>query len=160
MEPTEVEVVTEAEVQKVIKAEAVEVAKIVALTPIAIREVDNPSKSLPKALFYAAILIILSYLYPLLIGTGAIPLDRKLWTDGYFSDIAKIIGGVWLTWWMQGAAAASNMGMFIAKMSSYSYQLLRMAELGMPPKFFSMRSRYGTPLVGIMFSASGVLLLS
>ncbi|XP_019705416.1 probable polyamine transporter At1g31830 isoform X2 [Elaeis guineensis] len=123
-------------------------------------EVDNPSKSLPKALFYAAILIILSYLYPLLIGTGAIPLDRKLWTDGYFSDIAKIIGGVWLTWWMQGAAAASNMGMFIAKMSSYSYQLLGMAELGMLPKFFSMRSRYGTPLIGIMFSASGVLLLS
>ncbi|EHA8588690.1 hypothetical protein COCNU_scaffold006351G000010 [Cocos nucifera] len=113
-------------------------------------EVDNPSKSLPKALFYAAILIILSYLYPLLIGTGAIPLDRKLWTDGYFSDIAKIIGGVWLTWWMQGAAAASNMGMFIAKMSSYSYQLLGMAELGMLPKFFSMRSRYGTPLVIIL----------
>ncbi|XP_008800055.3 polyamine transporter RMV1-like isoform X2 [Phoenix dactylifera] len=123
-------------------------------------EVDNPSKSLPKALFYAAILIIFSYLYPLLIGTGAIPLDRKLWTDGYFSDIAKIIGGVWLTWWMQAAAASSNMGMFIAKMSSYSYQLLGMAELGMLPKFFSMRSRYGTPLIGILFSASGVILLS
>nr|XP_028960229.1 probable polyamine transporter At1g31830 [Malus domestica] len=56
--------------------------------------------------------------------------------DGYFSDIAKIIGGVWLRWWIQGAAAVSNMGMFVAEMSSDSFQLLGMAERGMLPKFF------------------------
>ncbi|XP_010906713.1 polyamine transporter RMV1 [Elaeis guineensis] len=123
-------------------------------------EVDDPKKSLPKSLLYAAILVILSYLFPLLTGTGAIPLDRKLWTDGYFSDITKILGGVWLTWWMQGAAASSNMGMFLTKMSSYSYQLLGMAEWGMLPEFFSRRSQHGTPLIAILFSASGVLLLS
>jgi amino acid transporter len=54
----------------------------------------------------------------------------------------------------------SNMGMFVAEMSSDSYQLLGMAERGMLPAFFAKRSRYGTPLVGILFSASGVLLLS
>ncbi|XP_019705703.1 polyamine transporter PUT1 isoform X2 [Elaeis guineensis] len=123
-------------------------------------EVDNPSKTLPKALLYALILVVVGYLYPLLAGTGAIPLDRELWTDGYFSDIAKIVGGVWLTWWVQGAAALSNMGMFVAEMSSDSFQLLGMAERGMLPEFFSKRSPYGTPLIGIMFSASGVLLLS
>lgn len=123
-------------------------------------EVENPSKTLPKALCYAVILVVVGYLYPLLAGTGAIPLDRELWTEGYFSDIAKIIGGVWLMWWLQGAAALSNMGMFIAEMSSDSYQLLGMAERGMLPELFSKRSRYGTPLIGILFSASGVLLLS
>ncbi|KAH8479314.1 hypothetical protein H0E87_031670, partial [Populus deltoides] len=56
-------------------------------------EVDNPKKNLPKALFYALILVVLSYFFPLLVGTGAIPLNRDLWTDGYFSDIAKILGG-------------------------------------------------------------------
>ncbi|KAM1024095.1 hypothetical protein ACFX2C_037413 [Malus domestica] len=69
-------------------------------------------------------------------GTRAVPLDRELWTNGYFSDIAKIIGGVWLRWWIQGAAAVSNMGMFVAEMSSDSFQLLGMAEQGMLPKFF------------------------
>uniref|UniRef100_A0A1D1YDZ6 Polyamine transporter PUT1 n=1 Tax=Anthurium amnicola TaxID=1678845 RepID=A0A1D1YDZ6_9ARAE len=123
-------------------------------------EVDNPKKTLPKALLYALILVVLAYFFPLLIGTGAIPLDRELWSDGYFSDIAKIIGGVWLRWWLQGAAALSNMGMFVAEMSSDSFQLLGMAERGMLPEFFSKRSRYGTPLVGILFSASGVVLLS
>ncbi|KAJ0967996.1 hypothetical protein J5N97_024913 [Dioscorea zingiberensis] len=48
----------------------------------------------------------------------------------------------------------------LLEMSSDSYQLLGMAERGMLPTFFSRRSRYGTPLVGILFSASGVFLLS
>ncbi|KAH0741582.1 hypothetical protein KY290_034625 [Solanum tuberosum] len=123
-------------------------------------EVHNPKKTLPKALFYAVILVVLSYFFPLLIGTGAVPLERDLWTDGYFSDIAKILGGVWLRVWIQGAAATSNMGMFVAEMSSDSFQLLGMAERGLLPEFFSKRSRYGTPLFGILFSASGVILLS
>ncbi|KAH9687667.1 putative polyamine transporter [Citrus sinensis] len=89
-----------------------------------------------------------------LVGTGAIPLDRDLWTDGYFSDIAKVLGGVWLRWCIQGAAAMSNMGMFVAEMSSDSFQLLGMAERGTLPEFFAKRSCYGTPLIGIIFSAS------
>jgi amino acid transporter len=52
------------------------------------------------------------------------------------------------------------MGNFVTEMSSDSYQLLGMAERGMLPEFFAKRSRYGTPLIGIMFSAFGVVLLS
>ncbi|KAL3722742.1 hypothetical protein ACJRO7_035019 [Eucalyptus globulus] len=123
-------------------------------------EVDNPSKTLPRALFYALILVVLGYFFPLLIGTGAIPVERELWSDGYFSDIAKILGGVWLRSWVQAASALSNTGMFMAEMSSDSFQLLGMAERGMLPEFFAKRSRYGTPLFGILFSASGVIMLS
>lgn len=123
-------------------------------------EVDNPKKTLPKSLFFALILVVVSYFFPLLMGTGAVPVNRGLWTDGYFSDLAKILGGVWLRWWIQAAAAMSNMGMFVAEMSSDSFQLLGMAERGMLPEFFAQRSRYGTPLIGILFSASGVVLLS
>lgn len=123
-------------------------------------EVENPKKNLPKGLFYALILVVVAYFFPLLIGTGAVPVQRELWTDGYFSEIAMIIGGVWLRWWLQAAAAMSNMGMFVAEMSSDSYQLLGMAERGMLPEFFTKRSRHGTPLIGILFSASGVILLS
>ncbi|KAK6118693.1 hypothetical protein DH2020_047606 [Rehmannia glutinosa] len=125
-------------------------------------EVENPGRTLPKALFYALILVVLSYFFPLLIGTGAnsVPLDRSVWSDGYFSDIAKILGGVWLRFWVQGASALSNMGMFVAEMSSDSFQLLGMAEYGMLPECFAKRSRYGTPPIGILFSASGVVLLS
>lgn len=123
-------------------------------------EVENPKKNIPKALFYALFLVISGYFFPLLTGTGAIPLNRGSWTDGYFSDVARLIGGAWLSWWVQGAAAMANMGMFVAEMSADSFQLLGMAERGMLPEVFARRSRYGTPLVGILFSASGVLVLS
>lgn len=123
-------------------------------------EVKDPRRTLPKALFYAVILVVSGYFFPLLIGTGAVKLDTEQWTDGYFSDIAKMIGGVWLRVWLQVASALSNMGMFVAEMSSDSFQLLGMAERGMLPKIFARRSRHGTPLVGILFSASGVVLLS
>lgn len=123
-------------------------------------EVENPKKTLPKSLFYALGLVVISYFFPLLAGTGAVKVDRGAWTDGYFSELAGILGGAWLRWWVQAAAAVSNMGMFMAEMSSDSFQLLGMAERGMLPEFFAKRSRHGTPLIGIMFSASGVILLS
>ncbi|RHN66722.1 putative amino acid/polyamine transporter I [Medicago truncatula] len=123
-------------------------------------EVENPRKTLPKGLFYALILVVSGYLFPLFVGTGAVPVDRAAWSDGYFSDIAMIIGGAWLRWWLNAAAAVSNMGLFVAEMSADSFQLLGMAERGMLPEFFTKRSRYGTPIIGILFSASGVILLS
>ncbi|KAG9452845.1 hypothetical protein H6P81_005749 [Aristolochia fimbriata] len=123
-------------------------------------EVKDPMKTLPKSLFYAVIVVIFGYFIPLLAGTGATKLDRERWTDGYLADVAKMIAGVWLRWWIQGAAALSNMGMFVTEMSSDSFQLLGMAERGMLPECFGRRSKYGTPLVGILFSASGVVLLS
>ncbi|KAL4347624.1 hypothetical protein GQ457_17G002180 [Hibiscus cannabinus] len=123
-------------------------------------EVENPSKTLPKSLFYALLLVIFGYFFPLLVSTGAVLLHRELWTDGYFSDIAKMLGGVWLLTWVQAAAALSNMGMFLAEMSSDSFQLEGMATRGMLPELFAKRSRYGTPLVGTLLSASGVILLS
>lgn len=123
-------------------------------------EVKDPGRTLPRALFYALILVVSGYFFPLLIGTGAVKLDLEKWTDGYFSDIAKMIGGVWLRVWLQVASALSNMGMFVTEMSSDSFQLLGMAERGMLPVLFAKRSRYGTPPLGIFFSASGVVLLS
>ncbi|KAG5122189.1 hypothetical protein JHK84_040529 [Glycine max] len=88
----------------------------------------------PKAIFF-----------PLLVATGDVPLNRELWTDGYFSIIVEIVGGVWLRWWLQVAAAMSNMEMFVAEMSSDSFQLLGMAERGMLLEFFGKRSCYETP---------------
>ncbi|XP_015942096.1 probable polyamine transporter At1g31830 [Arachis duranensis] len=123
-------------------------------------EVDDPEKTLPRALFYAVLLVVFGYLFPLLIGSGAVPVNPELWSDGYFSEVARLIGGVWLRIWVQAASALSNMGMFMAEMSSDSFQLLGMAERGMLPEFFAKRSSFGTPLIGILFSASGVILLS
>uniref|UniRef100_A0A0A9PF43 Uncharacterized protein n=1 Tax=Arundo donax TaxID=35708 RepID=A0A0A9PF43_ARUDO len=54
----------------------------------------------------------------------------------------------------------SNMGLFEAEMSSDSFQLLGMAEMGMIPAIFARRSRHGTPTFSILCSATGVVILS
>nr|XP_023878445.1 probable polyamine transporter At1g31830 [Quercus suber]POE78277.1 putative polyamine transporter [Quercus suber] len=125
-----------------------------------IGEVNNPKKTLPKALIYTLILVVLGYFFPILIGTGSVPINDDLWTKGYFSEIAKILLGNSLRWWIHAASAMSNMGLFIAEMSSDSFQLLGMAERGMLLELFGKRSRHGTPMIGILISAASVLLLS
>ncbi|MCL7029714.1 hypothetical protein MKW94_026834, partial [Papaver nudicaule] len=100
-------------------------------------EVENPSKTLPKALLGAVVLVICSYLIPLLAGTGALESKPSEWSDGYFAEVGMLIGGVWLKWWIQAAAAVSNMALFEAEMSGDAFQLLGMSEMGMLPAFFA-----------------------
>lgn len=124
-------------------------------------EVDEPRKTFPKAVFGAVGLVVGAYLIPLLAGTGALPSETAAeWTDGFFSEVGLRIGGPWLRVWIQAAAAMSNMGLFEAEMSSDSFQLLGMAELGMIPAIFARRSRHGTPTYSILCSAAGVVVLS
>jgi amino acid transporter len=122
--------------------------------------VYNPEKTIPRALSYALIVVVGGHLYPLITCTAAAPVVREFWSDGYFAEVGTILGGFWLHSWIQAGAALSNMGNFLTEMSTDSYQLLGMAERGMLPEFFAKRSRYGTPLIGILFSALGVILLS
>ncbi|KAF8776719.1 hypothetical protein HU200_003451 [Digitaria exilis] len=124
-------------------------------------EVDEPRKTFPKAVFGAVGLVVGAYLIPLLAGTGALPSETAAeWTDGFFSEVGLRIGGPWLRVWIQAAAAMSNMGLFEAEMSSDSFQLLGMAEMGMIPAIFACRSNHGTPTFGILCSAAGVVVLS
>ncbi|OMO63343.1 Amino acid/polyamine transporter I [Corchorus olitorius] len=123
-------------------------------------EVENPSKTFPKALFRAVVLVVCSYLIPLLAGTGALNTKSSEWSDGYFAEVGMLIGGFWLKWWIQAAAAMSNLGLFEAEMSADSFQLLGMSEMGMLPSIFSARSKHGTPTFSILCSATGVIFLS
>jgi len=103
-------------------------------------EVEEPRKTFPKAVFGAVGLVVGAYLIPLLAGTGALPSETAAeWTDGFFSEVGQRIGGPWLRVWIQAAAAMSNMGLFEAEMSSDSFQLLGMAEMGMIPAIFARR---------------------
>ncbi|KAJ1266012.1 hypothetical protein BS78_08G118200 [Paspalum vaginatum] len=124
-------------------------------------EVEEPRRTFPRAVFGAVGLVVGAYLVPLLAGTGALPSETAAeWTDGFFSEVGQRIGGTWLRVWIQAAAAMSNMGLFEAEMSSDSFQLLGMAEMGMIPAIFARRSRHGTPTFSILCSATGVVILS
>lgn len=70
------------------------------------------------------------------------------------------VGGPWLAGWILLAAAVSQVGQYQAEMASDSYQLQGMAERGFLPKALQRRSRFGTPIWGVVLSSTGVLILA
>lgn len=124
-----------------------------------IGEVENPTRTVPRALGGAVLLVILTYLLPLLVGLG-ITLDSSDWKLGYFTQVAGQVGGSWLAWWVIVAAACSQIGQYQAELSSDSYQVQGMAERGFLPKVFATRSRHDTPTLGIILSSAGIVMLA
>lgn len=118
-------------------------------------EVQDPGRTFPRALAGAVVLVMASYLLPLLVGLG-VTKDPSAWQLGFFTTLGKQVGGTWLAWWVVAAAAVSQVGQFEAEMSSDSYQLQGMSERGFLPSVFNRRSKYGTPTWGILASSIGV----
>jgi amino acid transporter len=110
-------------------------------------------------MWFAVLLVFLSAFLPILIGTGASKAPYSMWTDGYFVQVGKEIGGPWLSYWLMLGSALTNIGMFEAEMSSDSWQVAGMAERGILPSFLGTRNKYDTPTYGILLSASGVACL-
>lgn len=119
---------------------------------------QDPAQTFPRAMFAAVITVVLGYLIPVLMGLGI--WGGEDWPDGFFATLGKKVGGRFLEAWITLAAVGSQIGLFEAEMSSDSFQVLGMAERGMLPKRLGIRSKYGTPTIGILMSASGVAVMS
>mmetsp|Transcript_6236 Transcript_6236/g.9401 ORF Transcript_6236/g.9401 Transcript_6236/m.9401 type:complete len:536 (+) Transcript_6236:60-1667(+) len=122
-------------------------------------EVDQPGKTYPLGMSLAVLLVGISSFLPVLIGTGASDIPYHEWKDGHFTFLAVEICGNWLGVWMMFAASITNIGTFIAEMSTDAWQVAGMADRGIIPKVVGTRNVYGTPTYGILISASGVLVL-
>ena len=125
-------------------------------------EVKRPSRTFPRALGFAVVLVIFSYLLPLLVGIGVVGGSAggdDEWKLGFFATVARGVGGPVLAWSVVLAAAVSQLGQFEAEMTTDSYQLLGMAERGFLPEAFSKRSEHGTPTLAIVFSSIGIVII-
>lgn len=106
-------------------------------------EVENPGRTYPRALVACVALVVLCYGLPIFVGTGAASVAAaaaaasageggrwSLWEDGYFAEVAEAIAGRWLGVWVVLAAAAANIGLFEAEMTSDALQLMGMVSGG------------------------------
>lgn len=72
-----------------------------------------------------------------------------------------MIAGKWLKYWIEAGAVLSAIGLYEAQLSSSSFQLLGMADLGFLPRVFAARSKwFDTPWVGILASSLITLAIS
>lgn len=114
------------------------------------KEVKNLEKCFTSGMLQAVIYTALSYLLPLVVALGGVESSQEDWVDGYIATVAIDIVGRWLGHWMVFSAGISNLGLFMAELSSDSYQVMGMSEKGLLPKFFAHRSRFGTPSYSIL----------
>ncbi|GLC39294.1 hypothetical protein PLESTB_001574500 [Pleodorina starrii] len=122
-------------------------------------EVRDPGRTFPRALLLAVVLVVAMYLLPTLAALGVQGATGD-WKLGYYGMVAQQVGGSWLAVWIIVAAACSQVGQYQAEMASDSYQVQGMAERGFLPRALGRRSRYGTPVYGILLSSLGVLCLA
>ncbi|KAL5765243.1 hypothetical protein ACOSP7_017527 [Xanthoceras sorbifolium] len=116
-------------------------------------EVERPQKTFPVALLWAVIFTCLAYLIPLFAVIGAVSVDQDQWVQGFHAVAAEMIAGKWLKVWIEIGAVLSGIGLFEAQLSSSAYQVLGMADLGIIPRFFAVRSKwFDTPWLGILVS--------
>jgi amino acid transporter len=122
-------------------------------------DVEDPGRMFPLGLSVAVGMVFLSCFLPVLVGLGVSPDPYTEWSDGYFVRLATETIGPWLGYWMMFGAAITNIGMFVAEMSSDAWQVAGMADTGILPRFLGHRNPYGAPTFGVLLSASGVVCL-
>ena len=106
-------------------------------------------KAYSRGIFIGFAFCYILYILPLLIITGATDYNQEDWVDGFLATVARDIGGDFLGKWTVFAIGISNLALFEAEMSADAYQLMGMAEQGLLPTFFKIRSRFGTLTAGI-----------
>jgi len=66
----------------------------------------------------AVLLVVFSYLFPLLAGIGATSHLNSEWEEGFFENIANEVVGRWLGLYIVFAAGISNIALYQSEMSS------------------------------------------
>jgi amino acid transporter len=112
--------------------------------------IQDVGKTFPRAMLLAVVMVVTTYVIPLMIAIGATDSSQEDWYDGYMSQAAKEIGGVWLGSCVVFAAAVSNIAMFQAELSKKSLLVSGLAERNFLPKVFENKSVHGTPTYAIV----------
>jgi amino acid transporter len=116
-------------------------------------EVENPTRTFPRALAIGVPLVVLCYFLPALVGVANYP-DLSKWDEGAWTNVAGVIGGPWLAIAMTLAGVVSAAGMFSADLLSASRLPFVLAEDRYLPARLARRSgHYQTPVVAIGVSA-------
>jgi amino acid transporter len=117
-------------------------------------EVEDASRSYPRALAIALPLVAAGYLLPLLATLSAT--DWTIWREGGWPQIALTAGGAagpLLAAWLAVAGMVSALALFNALLLSYSRIPFVMAEDGLLPRAFGRTDARGTPRVAILAAA-------
>jgi amino acid transporter len=116
-------------------------------------EVDRPQTTYPIAMFGSVILVIASYLFPVM-AVALARLDPGLWTTGSWVDAGQALGGPILAVAVAAAGMIGALGTFASLMLSFTRLPAVMAADGYLPRTFTRHhQKTGAPWVAILACA-------
>ena len=114
-------------------------------------EVDDPQRNYPKAIAIALVIMVFSYLLPVIAGVS-LTADPKIWSDAAgWPMIAQLIGGRWLGNLLAAAGLVSMWGLFNAQLlyaSRLPYVLAY--DRWLPKALAKVSPRTGVPRLSII----------
>lgn len=116
-------------------------------------EIDQPQKTLPKALAISIPLITIVYLLPVLVVLALVGTEQVFWDEGAFTELGELVGGPWLGTFIAAAALVSAIGLYSAWLLSYSRIPFALADDGyLPPRLTHIHPKWNTPWISIALS--------
>lgn len=115
-------------------------------------DLDNPTKSYPRAMIITLIAMILVVILPVMVGVCVVT-DYAAWKEGYFAVVAHKIGGKWFQIWIVLGACLSSLGILNTYLCTCSEMLAAWGEkdlLGL--SFLQHQSPWGTPWVALLIN--------
>jgi len=114
-----------------------------------VNEVENPQKNCPKSMGMALIIIMASYILPLLAGFKATIIPSDWGNSSGWPAIAEMLGGHVLGWIIALAAILSAWAMYNSQLYYISKLPTAMANDGILPKVLAKKSKNGVPFIAL-----------
>jgi APA family basic amino acid/polyamine antiporter len=119
--------------------------------------VENPSKTIPKALIIGTIIVALIYIFNSVAIMGLIPGKILAGSSAPYATATQyVFGGNWHLW-ISIAASIVCIGTLNAWVLTSSQISLGLAEDKMMPNIFTRRNRRDAPYASIIFSCLGII---
>jgi amino acid transporter len=116
-------------------------------------EVDRPQRTYPLAMFSSVILVIASYLLPVM-AVAVARVDPGIWSTGSWVDAGQALGGSSLALAVAAAGMIGALGTFASLMLSFTRLPAVMATDGYLPHIFARhQKKTGAPWVAILACA-------
>jgi APA family basic amino acid/polyamine antiporter len=119
--------------------------------------VENPSKTIPRAVIWGTISVAVLYLLNSLGIMGVIPGSELMQSKAPYADAARVVfGGNWHIV-ISLIASVICIGTLNAWVLASSQVALGLAQDGLMPAFFSRKNRHDAPYWGLFISCAGIV---
>lgn len=118
------------------------------------QEVDEPQRNYPRAMFSAAVLVMLVYMIPLTaVRAAGIPAGR--FSTGAWADAARLLAGSGLAVGVVLAGSLDGLGTFNALTLTLTRLPYALAEDGLLPRVLRLRTKRDVPWVSVLACSIG-----